>query len=341
MLKKIKKFPSYFKGINKRINKIGFFKTIKELYKYNRFYYQLLNKNGVKVGLKTIFFHTSFYTKVVNLFSDISHEDLMKVIPRSITHGIYEKIKLERKEITFDKHRMYQRMLKGGINIPDIFLVTADNSECIIENKTFIELLKMAEKTRVLVKPRFSNGGVGIHLLTPTDSILDNHIYQAFVYNHQDIIALQGSDFCGTIRYVIYNKTKEQKFPVAASIQMNGGKITDHMVNGGSYSASIDLKTGKISTKGLDRSGGILDYNPISGMKIFDFQLPLWNELLELVDKTCDEYAELPLIAFDVAITDKEPIILEINAGCGTVAAQFDKGWLDHPFVNDYFNIKS
>jgi hypothetical protein len=28
MLKKIKKIPSYLKGINKRINKIGFFKTI-------------------------------------------------------------------------------------------------------------------------------------------------------------------------------------------------------------------------------------------------------------------------------------------------------------------------
>jgi hypothetical protein len=122
---------------------------------------------------------------------------------------------------------------------------------------------------------------------------------------------------------------------------MNGGKITDHMVNGGSYSASIDLKTGKISTKGLDRSGGILDYNPISGIKILDFQLPLWKELLELVDKTCDEYSELPLIAFDIAITKNEPIILEINAGCGTVAAQFDKGWLDHPFVTDFFSVKS
>jgi hypothetical protein len=81
-----------------------------------------LNNNGVKVGIKTIFFHTSFYTKVVNLFSDISHEDLMKVIPRSITHGIYEKIKLERKEITFDKHRMYERMQIGGIN-SDIFQI--------------------------------------------------------------------------------------------------------------------------------------------------------------------------------------------------------------------------
>jgi hypothetical protein len=212
MLKKIKKIPSYLKGINKRINKIGFFKTINELFNYNLFYYQLLNNNGVKVGIKTIFFHTSFYTKVVNLFSDISHEDLMKVIPRSITHGIYEKIKLERKEITFDKHRMYERMQIGGINIPTIFLVTADNSECIIENKTFNELLKMAETTRVLVKPRFSNGGVGIHLLTSTASILENHIYQAFIYNHPDIMALQGSDFCGTVRYVIYNNHYIKKY---------------------------------------------------------------------------------------------------------------------------------
>jgi hypothetical protein len=31
----------------------------------------------------------------------------------------------------------------------------------------------------------------------------------------------------------------------------------------------------------------------------------------------------------------------EINAGCGTVAAQFDKGWLDHPFVTDYFSVNT
>jgi hypothetical protein len=341
MLKKVKKIPGYFRSINKRINKIGFLKTIKELIKYNKFYYQLLKRNGIKVGLKTILFHTAFYTKVVNLFSDISHEELMKVIPRSITHGIYEKIKLERKEITYDKHKMYERMLKAGIAIPELFLVTGENARVIIENRTFDSLLRLSETSRVLVKPRFSNGGVGIHLLTPKDTILDNHIYQAFVYNHKDIIELQGSDYCGTIRYVIYNKSKEEKFPVAASIQMNGGKITDHMVNGGSYSASIDLKSGKISTKGLDRTGEVLDKNPISGKEIFDYQMPLWNDVLELVEKTCNEYAELPLIAFDVALTNNEPLLLEINAGCGTVAAQFDKGWLDHPFVTDYFSVKS
>jgi len=340
MLKKIKKVPGYFRSTKKRINKIGFFKTLNELVKYNRFYYQLLKKNGVKVNYKTVLFHTSFYTKVVNLFSEISHDELMKVIPRSITHGIYEKIKLERREITYDKHKMYERMLNGGIDIPEIFIVTANDSKCIVNNKSFSELLKIADSNRILVKPRFSNGGEGIHLLASTDSILDNHIYQSFVYNHEEIIALQGSDYCGTVRYVIYNKSKGQKFPVAASIQMNGGKITDHMVNGGSYSASIDLTTGKISTNGLDRTGEILEKNPISGITIFNYQMPYWKELLALVDKTCDEYPELPLIAFDVAITDSKPLILEINAGCGTVAAQFDKGWLDHPFVTDYFGVK-
>jgi hypothetical protein len=341
MLNKIKKIPGYFKSVNKRINKIGFFKTVNELIKYNRFYYQLLKNNGIKVGVKTVLFHTAFYTKVVNLFSEISHDELMKVIPRSITHGIYEKIKLERREITYDKHKMYERMSLGGIDIPEIYIVTDTNSTNLVENKSFNELLELSKTERVLVKPRFSNGGVGIHLLSPTDPILENHIYQAFVYNHKDIIDLQGSDYCGTIRYVIYNKSKKEKFPVAASIQMNGGKITDHMVNGGSYSASIDLLTGKLSTKGLDRTGKILELNPISGNKIYGFQVTLWKELLALVDKTCDEYAELPLIAFDVAITDTKPLILEINAGCGTVAAQFDKGWLDHPFVTDYFSVNT
>ena len=79
MFKKIKKVPSYFRSINKRIISIGFFKTVNELIKYNRFYYLLLKKNEIKVGIKTVLFHTAFYTKVVNLFSEISHEELMKI----------------------------------------------------------------------------------------------------------------------------------------------------------------------------------------------------------------------------------------------------------------------
>ncbi len=341
MFDKIKKIPSYLKSINKRINKIGLLNTLKEIFKYNSFYYKLLKKNGVHVGYKTILFHTAFYTKIVNLFSDISTNELIKIIPRSITHGIYEKIKLNRKDITYDKYKMYERMSNNGINIPEIFLITEKNSKCIVTNKTFEELKMISEKSRILVKPRFANGGVGIHLLKQTDSILDNHIYQSFVYNHKDIIALQGSDFCGTIRYVVYNKSKLEKLPVAASIQMNGGKITDHMMNGGSFSASVDLETGKISTNGLDHLGNLFDSNPISGSKILGFQIPHWNKLLAIVEKTCNEYLELPLIAFDIAITDNETVILEINAGCGTVAAQFDKGWLNHPFVKDYFNFNN
>lgn len=337
MYKKVNKIPGYLRNFVMRGKKIGLINMLRELIHYNRFYYSLLKKNGVSTSYKTILYHTAFYAKVVHLFSDISKEELLKIIPRSVTHGIYEKLQINRQDITYDKHNMYARMHQNSISIPTIYIVTDSTNQCILENTDFVSLKKMAINDRVLAKPRFANGGKGIHLLSPDDAILPNYIYQSFAYNHPEIMDLQGSDYCGTVRYVVYQQSEKKLLPVAASIQLNGGKITDHMINGGSISASIDISSGKLSSLGLDHQGKFYEINPLSGKKIRGFQIPFWQELLELVEKTCCTYPELPLIAFDIAITETGPVLLEINAGCGTVAAQFDQGWLEHPFVTDHY----
>jgi len=339
MFNKLKKIPDYLIDLSKRSKTIGCGNMLRELIRYNRFYYRLLKENKVKVNLKTVVYHTAFYAKVVHLFPHISTEELLKIIPRSITHGIYEKLNINRREITYDKHKMYERMTQNGIQVPEIYLVTDSKNNCLIEKKSFTELLVVSSIQRVLAKPRFANGGKGIHLLSSTDVLLPDYIYQAFVYNHKEIIELQGSDFCGTVRYIVYNKSKENQVPVAASIQLNTGSITDHMMHGGSISASVDVKTGRLSTLGIDKTGKPIEKNPISGKVLLDFQIPMWNKVLQLIEKTCLVYPELPLIAFDIAVTDQEPFLLEINAGCGTVAAQFDKGWLEHPFVVDNYRM--
>lgn len=340
MLNKINKLPAYLKGIKKRIKSVGLFKTIIELFRYNSFYFSILKRNGHNPNFKTVLYHTAFYTKVVNLFPELTQNELMLIVPRSVTHGLYAKIKLDRTNLTYDKFHMYKHLSNGNIPIPEILLVTDENSKKIQGNYDFENLLLRSKKERVLVKPRFSNGGVGIHLLTPNDSLLPNHIYQTFVYNHPEVIKLQGSDFCGTIRYVLYNKSENERIPVAASIQMNGGKITDHMVNGGSYSASVDLNNGKLKGTSLDRFGHKTIENPLTKIKVDGFQLPHWSTLLKVVDETTKVFPQLPLIAFDLAITNEGVVVLEINAGCGTVAAQFNNGWLNHPFIQDnYTNI--
>jgi len=112
------------------------------------------------------------------------------------------------------------------------------------------------------------------------------------------------------------------------------------MVNGGSYSASGNLNTGKLKSTSLDRFGNKTIENPLTKIKVDGFQLPHWSTLLKVVDETASVFPKLPLIAFDLAITDEGVVVLEINAGCGTVAAQFNNGWLNHPLIQDnYSNI--
>lgn len=340
LIKKYKKFPIYWKSLQKHAKYVGWKTVFSELIKYNKFYFNLLRKNAYKAGIKEVFYHSAFYTKVVSLFPEITTEELLKVVPRSVTHGIYQKLNIDRTNITYDKYLLYKRLSDNNLAIPKIFLVTDEHSNVLEENIPFSELIKKAENERILVKPRFSNGGVGIHLLSKNDTILPNHIYQKFIYNHTEIQWIQGSDFCGTIRFVVYNKSNDGILPVSASVQFNGGTITDHMINGGSVSGLLKLDSGEVFEKCIDKNGVKYEINPFSSEKMLGFKMPLWSEVLDLVTRTCHEYSELPLIAFDIAITDSKPVILELNAGCGTIAAQFNHGWLEHEFVRDFYKTR-
>ncbi len=340
LFRKYKKFPVYWKSLRKHAKQVGWFSVLKELVNYNRFYFRLLKRNGNKAGIKEILYHTAFYTKVVSLFPEITTDQLIKVVPRSITHGIYQKLKIDRTSITYDKYLLYTRLENLKLPIPEIYLVTDENCNPVENIFSFDELKGQSKKKRILVKPRFSNGGVGIHLLKPNEEILPNHIYQDFIFNHSDFQRIQGSDYCGTIRFVVYNKAEGEIDPVSASVQFNGGTITDHMINGGSVSGLLNLGSGEVMDYCIDKNGTKYEKNPFSHEQMKGFKIPFWSELLGLVKKTCAEYQELPLIAFDIAITENGPVILELNAGCGTIAAQFNHGWLNHAFVRDFYKIR-
>jgi hypothetical protein len=109
------------------------------------------------------------------------------------------------------------------------------------------------------------------------------------------------------------------------------------MMQGGSISVLVDPNTGKLLGKGFNNEGRIFENHPVSGIRFDDFQLPNWDLVMIEIKKIGFNYPMLPLIAVDLCITEEKCTIIELNAGCGTIAGQLDHGWLDHTFFTEYY----
>jgi hypothetical protein len=324
---------SFLQGIYKRFRKKGFFSTLNEMYSYSKYYNEILTLNKFDLSLKRKLSHLTFYSRICNLFPEINSQELFLIIPRSLTHSVYEKFNIDRRNLTFDKLKMYQKMIENDIRIPETYYM--DNGILKkIGHENDIEATDLDQK--IILKPRFSNGGDGIKMIHKKEIIQnDTFIYQKILLNHSIITKIQENNFCSTLRYVFYNAQEPQ--PIGASFQFNSGKVIDHMMKGGSISVLVNTNTGKLMGEAFDSKGQSFEKHPISNFKFDGFQLPNWDLVLREIQKISQNYPTLPIIAADICISQSNCFVLEINAGCGTVAGQLNIGWLNHPFFKDYY----
>jgi len=100
-----------------------------------------------------------------------------------------------------------------------------------------------------------------------------------------------------------------------------GDNITDNFSHGtsGNIIAPIDLKTGKL---GICR-GSVsrvwpniveVEMHPDTGNPILGFKVPLWDDVLSLLDHAQRSFQALKTLGWDIAVTDKGPIIVEANS---------------------------
>lgn len=90
------------------------------------------------------------------------------------------------------------------------------------------------------------------------------------------------------------------------------GMVVDNVSSGGCY-APIDIKSGVVVSTGVDFNdqGDIIytyDHAVLPG-----FQIPVWNEVCNLVKDACKVIPEVPIVGWDVAITANGPLLIEGN----------------------------
>lgn len=76
---------------------------------------------------------------------------------------------------------------------------------------------------------------------------------------------------------------------------------------------NIDMETGKLIGKAIDKDLNEYEEHPVSYIKFDRFQIPYFEEAKKMVLEACLESNKILVVGWDVAISDKGPVIIEGN----------------------------
>lgn len=183
----------------------------------------------------------------------------------------------------------------------------------------------LARHDRVMAKVADSLGGDGIQAFASAD-IRDQEAWRAerlaarqvlleeFLTQHPVMASLNPSSV-NTLRIISYLDPSGRVHVLARTLKMGNGGDVDNFSDGGMYTM-LD-EQGVAHHPAFDGDGRIFSVHPLSGTSIVGFQVPLWSEVGELVERLAREVPEIPYVGWDIAITPSGPAVIEGNYNTG------------------------
>lgn len=158
----------------------------------------------------------------------------------------------------------------------------------------------------------------------------DDYLVQPFVKPHPDIAALGGGRALGTLRVLSYFDGGQARILYAFLRIPAAGNVHDNFSSGanGNLVAQVELPGGRLGPawgRPKNSSSRLLQRyacNPTTTALIEGVRIPYWQEVETLIPRAASALAELPCLAWDVAITADGPLLIEANANADIIGAQ-------------------
>lgn len=193
------------------------------------------------------------------------------------------------------------------------FVYPKEDNKCKLE--TFLN-----KNEWFMEKPIDGLGGGGVKKVSSKTVKLDeyynylienNCFVEELVVQHKDMAKLCKQS-TNTLRIMTFNDNGKPIILWAGLRVGNGINPVDNFHAGG-MGVSIDLETGKLYSNAIDKDLNEYVKHPKSGIKFIGFQLPCFDMVKEMVMKAALESDKIKVVGWDVAITDKGPVIIEGN----------------------------
>ena len=202
-------------------------------------------------------------------------------------------------------------------------------------NLTLADFKAFAEgQKKFIYKPIDGYGGEGHRVYRMDGSRSTEEIYEeilsaprgvleGWIVQHEALNAL----YAGAVHTIRLHTLHDGS---GENIEVFGGNISiafDGELANTHYSATIcaqvDDETGILVTDGLQRdTDTIMETIPTTGVRLKGYQLPDWQETLELVRQAAAAIPEIRFIGWDVAFSEDGPVICEGNIYPGVVNYQ-------------------
>ena len=197
------------------------------------------------------------------------------------------------------------------------------NREYIILNgKNKDEFNKFLKGKKIIFcKPTSGTHGDSMEKIVVSDfnGDLYNYLYNKNLVLVEEVV-IQCSEMnklypyaINTVRIITVNRYDNKQLVVAAYQRIgNHGYIVDNY-NGGGMVVPINEKTGVIEYPAVDKLKNIYYKHPMTNTDIVGFKVPKYKEAVKLALKASKVVKEIRYVGWDIAITDKGPVIIEGN----------------------------
>lgn len=144
------------------------------------------------------------------------------------------------------------------------------------------------------------------------DHCIENRIFlEQLVHQHPDLNKLCPASV-NTARVMTFNDHGKPEILWMGLRVGNGVNPVDNFHANG-MGVAIDMETGKLKGNAIDKDGNRFTVHPTSGVTFDGFQLPDFQEAVDLVLKGALESDKILVIGWDVAFSDQGPVIIEAN----------------------------
>lgn len=174
---------------------------------------------------------------------------------------------------------------------------------------------------KVLAKPLDGHGGGGIALHELSGDVdaaafraevnaAGQTIIDEFIVQHPDMASLY-PDSVNTVRMITYLRPDGDVRLLAAVLRIGNGDVIDNFASGGMFTM-LD-EDGVALYPGVDKNSNVYREHPVTGMSIVGFQVPLYDQVVELTEALARRTPEAPYVGWDLAITPSGPVVIEGN----------------------------
>lgn len=160
---------------------------------------------------------------------------------------------------------------------------------------------------------------------------------EAKLQNHQSI-ARFNADSLNTCRVVTFLDAESNVNILFAIIRLGRRGMSTDNWHTGSVAVGVDVKTGVMGDGAIrpEFGGEWLSVHPDSGLRFKGEKIPMWDQVLDLTERAARMTPGILTVAWDIAVTEAGPVIVEGNHNWSSLIGQTFAGGL----LTDEFRAK-